>query len=98
MPKTGTRQVLKSIIINNRKQSDYYLNDQNEIMVSHIAEFSNLEKEFNYFCKIINIDDAKLKHENKSITKISKDTYNQELIDLVAEKEKHVIKMNGYNI
>jgi len=48
-------------------------------------------------CKKVEIQMTKLAHENKSINCLNiNDIYNQELIDLVADKEEVVIKLKGY--
>lgn len=90
--------ILKNIIMNNRKQSDYYLDNNHKVMVSYVAEFANLTTEFDFLCSSIGISCTNLKHKNKSSSIVYKDIYNQELIDLVAKKEKHVIEMKNYNI
>lgn len=90
------QQVLKIIILNNRQQSDYYLNHNNENIISYIADFSYIEKEFNYFCTKVGLGHISLKHENKSTKIVYDNIYNQELIDLVADKEKDVIELKGY--
>jgi hypothetical protein len=93
------QQILKIIILNNYCQSDFYLNADGEIMVSYIAEFANLKKEFDKFCTIVGVPIQELRHENQTkIHMTAKEIYNQELIDLVTEKEKHVINMNKYII
>lgn len=89
--------VLRNIIINNRCQSDYYLDEKNEIMVSHIAKFENLNKEFQLLCNKVNVDYSPLFHENKSIIKSSYyNAYTKDTIELVTEKEKNVIQLKGY--
>jgi len=91
------QKILKIIINTNKNQTEYYTNENQDIMVSHIAKFENIQKEFDYFCKTIGLDQIKLLHSNKSVTQIScGDIYNQELIDLVAEKEKKVIDLMSY--
>ena len=89
--------VLRNIIINNECQSDYYLDEKNEIMVSHIAKFENLNKEFELLCNQVNVNYFPLFHGNKSIIKSSYyNIYTEETIELVAEKEKNVIELTGY--
>ena len=91
-------RILKSIIINQKEQSYYFLNKNKDIIVSHIARFENLQKEFDYLCETVDLNKIKLSHGNKSTTQIScSDIYNQELIDLVAEKEQYVINLKKYN-
>lgn len=91
--------VLKNIILNNDSQDSYYCNESGEIIVDHIASFENLENEFIFLCNQLGIDIPTLQHSNKisdpeSMFKI----YNQQLIDLVAQKEKRVINLKGYHI
>ena len=89
--------VLRNIIINNECQSDYYANEKNEIMVSHIAKFENLNKEFELLCNQVNVNYSPLVHGNKSLIKSSyHNIYTNETINLVAEKEKRVIQLKGY--
>jgi hypothetical protein len=91
------QQVIRKIINNKPTQSHYFLNQNQQIMVSYIALFENIQTEFEYFCETIGIEKIKLLHNNKSETQIScSDIYNQELIDLVAEKEQCVIKLKNY--
>ena len=66
-------------------------------MISHIAIFEDFENEFVKFCTHVNVDAPVLKHNNKSSSCIPMhDVYDQKLIDMVAEKEKQVIKLNKY--
>lgn len=90
--------VLKNIILNNHAQDAYYRNKCGETIVDYIAEFEDLSNEFIFFCDKININAPQLQHGNKSSTSFSMiDVYNQQLIDLVAEKEKNVIELKNYN-
>ena len=89
--------VLRNIIINNECQSDYYTNENGEIMVSHIAKFENINQEFESLCNKVNVKYSPLFHGNKSASKTRyTDAYTQLTIDLVAEKEKNVIQLKGY--
>jgi hypothetical protein len=89
--------VLRNIIINNECQSDYYSDENDEIMVSHIAKFENLNKEFELLCNQVNINYFPLFHGNKSIIKSSYyNIYTKETINLVAKKEKSVTELKGY--
>ena len=89
--------VLRNIIISNARQSDYYTNENDEIVVSHIAKFENLNEEFELLCNKVNVTYSPLSHGNKSVIKGSyHDIYTQDTIDLVAKKENRVIKLKGY--
>jgi hypothetical protein len=93
----STKQTFKSIILAQKSQDTYYMDVQNEIIVDYIAEFENLNLEFFRFCDKVGVNTPSLAHGNKSSHHlISEDVYDQELIDLVAEKEKSVIKLKGY--
>ena len=89
--------ILKNIILNNAAQDTYYCDTNGKTIVDHIGEFENLQGEFTYLCDRTNIQAPKLQHGNKSDNSYKmSDVYNQELIDLVAEKEERVIKLKGY--
>ena len=91
-------QVLRSIISNHASQDSYYCDANGEIIVDHIAIFENIENEFIFLCDKVGIQASDLKHGNKSENSINiHDLYNQELIDLVAQKESDVIKLKGYD-
>lgn len=90
--------ILKNIILNNDSQDSYYCERNGEIIVDHIASFENLENEFIFLCNQVGINAPHLKHGNKSSQSESMhDIYNQQLIDLVASKEKGVIDFIGYD-
>lgn len=89
--------ILKNIIINHPAQDEYYCNQNGQIIVNHIAKFDNLQNEFVFLCNKINIKAPSLQYGNKSVNSLNMhDIYNQQLINLVAEKEKSVIKLKGY--
>ena len=90
--------VLKNIILNNNSQDAYYCNQNEEVIVDHIAIFENLENEFIFLCNQVGINAPHLKHGNKSSQSESMhEIYNQQLIDLVAQQEKSVIKLMNYD-
>jgi hypothetical protein len=92
------KQTFKSIILAQESQDTYYLNEQNEIIVDHIAKFENLNLEFFEFCDKVSVDAPSLAHGNKSSNNLLlENIYDQELIDLVAEKEKKLIELKNYN-
>lgn len=90
--------VLKNIILNNNSQDSYYCDEHNEIIVDHIASFEQLSSEFVSLCNQVGIKTPSLKHGNKSSNSLNRDEiYNQQLIDLVAQKESSVIEYCNYN-
>jgi hypothetical protein len=91
--------VLKNIILKNDSQDSYYCNERGKIIVNHIAEFENLSNEFVFLCNQAGIKTPNLQHGNRSSNSQNMHgIYNQELIDFVAQKEKGVIDLKGYNI
>lgn len=91
------RQVLKSIIINQPPQHEYYTDQEKNIIVDHIAVFEGLNEHFNQFCNHVGVDSHTLPHCN--ISEISIDpsqVYDQELIDLVFTKEQFTITDRNY--
>ena len=89
--------VLKSIILNNDSQDSYYCDESGKIIADHIASFEDLSNEFVLLCDKVGIETPKLQHGNKSSNSFNmRDIYNQELINLVAQKEKSVIQLKGY--
>ena len=95
--KSNYQNILKNIILNNSSQSSYYCDKNGELIVDYIADFENLSNEFHLLCKKIVTQTPKLAHENKSINCLNiNDIYNQELIELVADKEEYIIKLKSY--
>lgn len=87
--------VLKYCIEHIETQHSYFL-DKDEPIVQQIQLFENLHDDFDKFCKKYNLPEFKLLHSNKSSSYSYRDFYNQELIDLVAEKEFYIIDKYGY--
>lgn len=93
------KTVLKNIILNNDSQDSYYCDENGKIIVDHIATFEDLENEFVFLCDRVGVKTSILQHGNKSSNSPNMhDIYNQELIDLVEQKESGVIKLKGYII
>lgn len=89
--------LLKNITLNNDSQDSYYCDTNGKIIVDHIASFENIKNEFIFLCDKTGINTVKLQHGNKSSNHLNfYNIYTQELIDLVAEKEKRVIELKGY--
>lgn len=87
----------KTIILQHRPQHEYFLDIEYKIIVSQVAQFENITEEFSKFCQTTGIPSVELEHKNKINTSIdASDLYNQQLIDLVAKKEKSVIELKGY--
>jgi hypothetical protein len=90
------KKILKQFIINEMSQDSYFMID-NTVAVDYIAQTERIDKDFEHLCKMVGIYlPIKLKHENKNPSYDYRDLYDQELIELVSEKEKHIIKNYEY--
>lgn len=91
-------EIMKSIIANHQAQSDFFLDENGNLIVDYMADFCNLDEEFKFLCAKTETKYLPLKHGNKSKTFFDKKHfYNEELIEIVREKEKSVIEIKGYN-
>lgn len=94
--KFDQKEILKQFIVNEPSQDSYFIID-NAVAVDYIAHTESINNDFEYLCKKVGIDPLiKLKHENKNPKYNYKDLYNQELVLLVADKEKYIIENHGY--
>ena len=87
------------LIIKKNPSQDYYLFKNNTLSVDMVGRLENLNKDFAVFCNKVGITPIpNLKHSNKSsYKKPYTEYYNQELIDMVAEREKWVIDNFNYD-
>ena len=79
-------------------QSHWYIQD-GVIATDFIGSLENMNKDMKFILNKINLPlTLPSKKANRAKRRVSyQDFYNQELIDLVAEKEKSVIKLKGYD-
>lgn len=90
------------IIKGNPAQSFYYTDnnlDSGYLMVNQIGKFEDINAEFELFCEKTSCGKIKLLHGNKSTDtgETYKDVFSQEIVDLIAEKEKLTIKLKNYS-
>lgn len=91
-------EFLKFIIKTNPSQDNYVLDSNDEIAIDFLGNLEDYNNHFYKFCDAVGITSIpKLKHSNKSsYKKPHTEYYTQELIDMVAEKEKWVIDKFNY--
>lgn len=91
--------VLKTLIQNHTPHSYFLLNENNDCEFNKISLFEDLSSGFSEFCLDVGIDPPPpLIQSNKSSIAITReDIYTQELVDMVAEKEKWVIEKFNYD-
>jgi hypothetical protein len=91
-------QVLWTLIKQQPAHAHFLLDTNSECQFNRITLFENLKTGFEEFCYDIGIELPDLKHANKSTkSTIKEDIYTQELIDMIAEKEKWVIERFNYD-
>lgn len=84
-------------IVDTQYSQDQFFMVNNTIAVDYIARLENIKNDFEFFCKTTDLPtNLVFKHENKNEPYDYKDMYTQELIDIVAEKERYVIDNHGY--
>jgi len=86
-------------LLDNHPSQQQYLCDGSTLLVDKIHRFENINTIFDEIKNICNItQDIKHVHANKGDYKIdSTELYDNELVDIVAKKEKFVIDTYGYN-
>ena len=95
--KRNHQSLLRAIITKMLDQSSYILNNGVNA-INMIGRFENFKTSFQQFCEAVNINPVpEIAHGNKGKYNMPwRDIYTQELIDMVAEKEKWVIDRFGY--
>tara|TARA_R110000803_G_scaffold137411_4_gene204363 strand:- start:78 stop:650 length:573 start_codon:yes stop_codon:yes gene_type:complete len=86
-------------IIKNFPSQDSYLFKNGNLAIDMVGQLETMETSFSSFCHKVGIKTPpKLQHLNKSVNKIHyTEYYTDELINLVAAKEKWVIDQFNYN-
>lgn len=81
-----------------KPQMDWLCDKKGNMVLDYVARFENYEKEFFYLMEKLNIDNYEYSHVNTSasVNLDYHDFYNQEIIDLVATKQKKDIDFFGY--
>ena len=78
-------------------QLEFLANDSGNILVDFIGRYENLDSDFNYICKKINIPCIKLPSLNMAGKKFKpSELYDDELIALVEERDGEIIKKFDY--
>lgn len=92
-------KLMKTLIETVPSQYDFISNSDGTVRMDMIATTENLNEDIKVFCGMVGIkEDIKILHSNKSSRpEPIKNYYTQELIDMVAEKEKWVIDYKGYD-
>lgn len=93
------KKLMKTLIETTPTQYDFISNSDGTVTMDMIATTENLNDDIKVFCGRVGIkEDIKILHSNKSSrSEPIKNYYTQELIDMVAEKEKWVIDYKGYD-
>lgn len=84
------------IIIQKRPSITDFIFDKDKVIVDKILKFENLQQEWNEFSPTIGLYPRELPCKNNLGIYDYRDYYNDELIDIVYQKEKKIIDMMGY--
>ena len=81
---------MRSHFFHNRRynfipQIEWLTDPSGKILVDFIGKFENLETDFKYICKKININEVKLPHKNKTIRKNYREYYNENTKNIIAD-------------
>lgn len=97
--KYDEKELLKNLIESRPSQDFYILDENKDLLIDVLASTECLQQDIEFFIEKVGIEEPlKITHGNKgSYSKSYQDFYNQELIDMVAEKEKWVIDYKGYD-
>lgn len=91
--------VFKKIISQQRAQHEYYLDENNQYLISHAGMFENFSDEIHRLVSNLSLSTpTKVPHKNKSFsdTALMKELFTNETIELIYEKEKHTIITKSY--
>tara|TARA_B100002019_G_C21056455_1_gene491868 strand:- start:50 stop:673 length:624 start_codon:yes stop_codon:yes gene_type:complete len=91
------KDILKTIINKTGRTQSEFVCDGTDIIVNELLRFENLQHDYNRLCSKLHIEKSGLKQLNTSKPYDYRDFYNQELIDLVYEKERRLINYAGYH-
>ena len=91
------KDILRTIIDKTGRTQSEFICDGINIIVDELLRFENLQNDYNRLCSKLHIEESGLKQLNTSKSYNYRDFYNQELIDLVYQKEKKIINYTGYS-
>lgn len=93
-----SRQSFVEMLINETKNSEYYLLDRQKKLHEKInyIRFEQLSADFKKICRSLNIKQTHLPHYNTSAHERYSRYYDSELIQMVAQKSRLEIEIFGY--
>ena len=93
------KKLIKNLIKTIPTQYDFLKQSDGSVQMDMIATTENLNEDIKIFCEKVGIkEELKISHSNKSFrSEPIENYYNQELIDMVVEKESWVIEKFSYN-
>ncbi len=95
---TFVNSVYGSEMINDQygNMVDWITDEQHQIIVKFVGKFENLEADWQCIGKILNLEDTKLPHHNKSIHFSYQDYYNTQTQKLIEHRFEWVIQQFKY--
>lgn len=79
-----------------KSQYDFLYNKEGKLLVDFVGKFEELDKDFDYVCKKINIEPVKLTHRNSTSRNHYSTYYDSRTKKMISERYKKDIKFFGY--
>lgn len=96
--KNNPQKIMQRIIDIQPSQDQYFVSNE-DILVDYVSKLETIDYDFQFLCLKVGIHPLPVLENNNKNTSIPydyKNIYNQELIDMVAKKEKYIIDNYGY--
>lgn len=91
------KDLMKRIVQNNDDQGSFFIYNDN-VHATHVARFEDLKSEILSFCDLFSLENPVVTHGNKGEYSIKmNEFYDQEIVDLIAEREKVLLKHYNFN-
>lgn len=93
----GPRLAFKEFVAKMKPQDAFFTDEEGNVMVDHVGEFSNLDDEFASLCERVGFQGLSLKHMNAGNYVYSREElFDDEVVDLISQRESFVIDLMGY--
>jgi hypothetical protein len=91
------KDLMKRIVQNNDDQGSFFIYNDH-VHVNHVARFEDLKSEILGFCDLFSLENPTVTHGNKGeYSTTMNEFYDQEIVDLIAEREKVLLKHYNFN-
>lgn len=88
---------IKDVVCHYISQTDYLIDNDDNIDIDYIGKLENINDDFNEICKLINIESFNLPHYNKKGTGSYKHIYSEKNKKIIEELYQDDIKNFNFN-